>query len=152
MSQVITIKRTAPKPPLGVEFIYAVLGKDNSLTRSTGGWLIWNGQPDQPERMINIASDHLWTDDTKNDAECVFLAKLRLIAHQLDARVFTEEGDDITDSDQSDSESQFQGQQAGFFGSLWALLMFIGTLVLLPVFFLWLIVRLVWNLHPWRKK
>ncbi len=148
----MTIKRAADKPPLSVECIGKLLDADNSLSRGTGCWLIWHGQPDQPDRTINCASDHLWTDDTKNDEDCRFIAKLRFIAHSLDARLFTEEGDDITDSDETVSDPPFQGEQLGFFGSLWALVKFIGTIVLLPVFFLGLIVRLVWHLHPWRRK
>ena len=100
MSYVATIKRAADKPPLTPEEIARLIEADASLSGGDKEPIVWTSPTDGRKRYINVATDHLWTDDLKGDGDAQVLEildKLRSMARILDARVFGEEDGDITD-------------------------------------------------------
>ena len=96
MSYVLTIKRAADKPLLSPQDFERLVKEDASLSGGRIEPIYWTS-PTGVKRYINIESDNLWTDDVKNDEDDQFLNKLCSIARCLDARVFGEEGEDVTD-------------------------------------------------------
>jgi hypothetical protein len=99
MSYVITIKRPAGKPSLTTQDYEWLLENDGALSKTSEGTLIWTPPHIQQEFYITLESNHIWTDNIASDESGAFVEKLREIAVQLDARVYDEEGDDITEID-----------------------------------------------------
>ena len=100
MSYVATIKRTAGKPPLTPEEIARLIEADVSLSGGGKEPIVWTSPTDGRKRYINVATDHLWTDDLKGDGDAQVLEildKLRSMAGILNARVFGDGDGDITD-------------------------------------------------------
>ena len=100
MSYEVTIKRAADKPPLTPQEIERLIKADTSLSGGDKEPIVWTSPTDGRKRYINVATDHLSTDDLKGDSDAQVLEildKLRSMAGILDARVFGEGDEDITD-------------------------------------------------------
>lgn len=140
MSYVIEIKRAADKPSLTGDDIERLLGADRSLVKVDERLIEWS----QPQRVtplhINVETDRLWTDSIREEIQDVFLTKLREIARYLDARVYGEEGEDLTD--------EFDEDLRGFRNGFAAVMGFIVFAVLIPFLAITVVFRLPWVL--WR--
>lgn len=85
MSYVATIKRAADKPPLTPEEIARLIEADASLSGGDKEPIVWTSPTDGRKRYINVATDHLWTDDLKGDGDAQVLEaldKLRSMARR----------------------------------------------------------------------
>ncbi len=151
MSYVVTIKLSSGQPPLTSQDFVKLVKDDGTLSGGQGGPIIWNGQSNGRLRYINMEAEQLWTDDLDDDADYQFLDKLRSIAGVLGGRLFGEEGDDITDADGQTPESPPLGAKGG----LLLALTLIGSVLIMPFLFLWLILRIFWHFLvrlPFRKR
>ncbi|MDX1527924.1 MAG: hypothetical protein R3337_04805 [Gammaproteobacteria bacterium] len=140
MSYVVEIKRVAEKPSLAMKDIERLLGADRSLVKADETVIEWS----QPHRItplhIYVEHDRLWTDSIREEIQDVFLTKLREIARYLDARVYGEEGEDLTDEVEEDLGS-FRNGFAAVMG-------FVVFAVMIPVIAITFVFRLPWAL--WR--
>lgn len=140
MSYVIEIKRAADKPSLTGDDIERLLGADRSLVKVDERLIEWS----QPQRVtplhINVETDRLWTDSIREEIQDVFLTKLREIARYLDARVYGEEGEDLTD--------ELDEDLGGFRNGFAAVMGFVVFAVMIPVVAITFVFRLPWAL--WR--
>ena len=140
MSYVIEIKRAADEPSLTGDDIERLLGADRSLVKVDEKLIEWS----QPQRVtplhINVEADRLWTDSIREEIQEVFLTKLREIARYLDARVYGEEGEDLTD--------EFHENPGGLRNGFAAVMGFIVFAVMIPVVAITVVFRLPWAL--WR--
>ncbi len=140
MSYVIEIKRAADKPSLTGDDIERLLGADRSLVKVDERLIEWS----QPQRVtplhINVETDRLWTDSIREEIQEVFLIKLREIARYLDARVYGEEGEDLTD--------ELDEDLGGFRNGFAAVMGFVVFAVMIPVVAITFVFRLPWAL--WR--
>ena len=143
MSYVLTIKRAAGKPPLTSQDIERLVTEDGSLAGGGTEPIIWTSPTGKRQRYINADADHLWTDDVKGDDESQvleFLDKFRSIARRLDARVFGEEGEDI-----SDASEQIPAAPLSFRNGVLAMLLLVGSLLIMPFLLFWLFIRIFWH-------
>lgn len=136
MSYVFEIRRPGDQPSLTPNDFRRLVESDSSLTLTDGRLIIWNGSDNLDPLNVNVESDRLWTDSISSSAEPVHLAKLRDIAKFLDARVFGEEGENLTEEFPSDPDHPRHGLSA-FVG----LVLFVLTI---PVLGLVFVVRLPW--------
>lgn len=138
MSYVIEIKRADEKPSLTVEDIERLLGADRSLIKVDEKLIEWS----QPQRVtplhINVEADRLWTDSIREEFQEIFLTKLREIARCLDARVYGEEGEDLTD--------EFEENLGGFRNGFAAIMGFLLFAVMIPVVAITFVIRFPWAL------
>jgi len=140
MSYVITIKRPAGKIPLAALDFEGLIREDRSLSRTIGNQIVWFDSEEEEGFYINIDGDCLWTDGIGGDSTHHALAKLRNIAVRLDARVFGEEGEDITERS---ATGPIDAKQSTF-----GLVLYMASL---PFLLLLLLVRLPWSLWKlWR--
>ena len=140
VSYVIEIKRADEKPSLTSKDIERLLGADRSLVKVGEKLIEWS----QPQRVtplhINVEADRLWTDSIREEFQETFLTKLREIARYLDARVYGEEGEDLTEKLAEDL--------GGFRNGFAAIMGFIVFAVMIPVVAITFVLRLPWAL--WR--
>lgn len=141
MSYVISIKRPPGKPPLTLRDFEELMREDASLSRNEGGQIVWFDSKTQKELCIKTENDHLWTDGIRGNHIDHALGKLRGIANRLDARVFGEEGEDITEVDATGPVSAKQ--------TLAGLFIFIVSLPFLVLLFL---IRLPWMFWKIKRK
>ncbi len=140
MSYVIEIKRVAEKPSLTMKDIERLLGADRSLVKVDEKLIEWS-QPQQVTPLhINVEADRLWTDNIRQEYQEIFFTKLREIARYLDARVYGEEGEDLTD--------EFAEDLGGFRNAFAAIMGFILFAMMIPVVTITFVFRLPWAL--WR--
>lgn len=138
MSYVITVQRPEGKPSLSASDVERLLEKDTSLSRLEDGALVWTCPEGRHRLHINVEADHLWSDGVRGQAADAFLAKLREIAGNLEARLIGEEGEDLT------AEEFPEG--GGLKQSLMAILGLAATVVALPFIVALLILRIPWVL------
>ncbi len=140
MSYVITIRRPPGAPPLTRRDFQQVVDSDESLSNMDGGGLVWTSPDSRREFYITQESDHLWTDGVRGEEADNFLYKLSEIAGRLDARVYGEEGEDLTDP--GTSPVMGAGEKLG---------MIIGVLLLmLSIPFLLIIFMIRLPVYAWR--
>ncbi len=100
MSYVATIKRETDKPPLTPEEFVRLIEADESLSGGHQEPIVWTNPASGETFYINAETDRLWTDDLGGDSETralEMLDKLRNIAGELDARVYGDGEEDITE-------------------------------------------------------
>lgn len=136
MSYVVEVRRPGDQPSLTPDDFQRLIESDSSLTLTDGRLIIWNGPEDFDPLNVNVESDRLWTDSIGGSAQATYLKKLREIAKFLDANVFGEEGEDLSDEFPSDPDDPRHGISA-----LVGLALFILTIPVLALFF---VVRLPW--------
>ena len=140
MSYVVEIKRPVDQLSLTGDDIERLLGADRSLVKVDNKVIEWS----QPHRVtplhIYVENDRLWTDSVREEIQEVFLIKLREIARYLDARVYGEEGEDLTD--------EFDEDLGSFRNGFAAVMGFIVFAVMIPVVAMTVVFRLPWTL--WR--
>ncbi len=98
MSYVLSIRRGDDHRPIVSAEVMELLAHDPSLREAENKTIIWTSPTTGQTRYLNQASDHLWTDDVNDDRDLQFLQKLQSIARALEARLFGEEGEDLTES------------------------------------------------------
>ena len=142
MSYVVTIERPAGKSPLRPQDFARLVKNDESLSKTNEGVLIWTHPTIRQDFYLTIESNHLWADGVTRDKTDEFVEKLREIAGRLDARVYGEEGEDITES-----ELGPMGAKEKWGGAVGILL----VMVSMPFFLILFIVRLPWVMwRMWR--
>ena len=140
MSYVVEIKRAADEPSLTGDDIERLLGADRSLVKVDEKLIEWSLLQRVTPLHINVEADRLWTDGTREEIQSVFLTKLREIARYLDARVYGEEGEDLTD--------EYDEDPGGFRNGFAAVMGFIVFAVMIPVIAITVVFCLPWAL--WR--
>lgn len=136
MSYVLEIRRTEDQPSLTPDDFERLVENDSSLTLTDERLIVWKQSEDLKPLNLNVESDCLWTDGIGGSAEATHLAKLREIARFLDAKVFGEEGEDLTEDFPSDPDHRRHGVSA-----VVGLVLFVLTI---PVLALVFVVRLPW--------
>ena len=136
MSYVVEVRRPADRSSLTRDDFERLVESDSSLTLTDERLIVWNGPENLDPLNVNVESDRLWTDSIGGRAQTNYLEKLREIARFLDAKVFGEEGEDLTEEFPSDPDHPRHGVSA-FVG----LVLFIVTI---PVLALLFVVRLPW--------
>lgn len=138
MSYVVEVRRQAQEPGLTPGDIERLLEADRSLVKINDNLIEWS----QPEKMkplyINVEVDRLWTDSIGDETQEIFLNKLREMAGYLDARVYGEEGEDLTDEHLEDRIPSKNG-----FAAIMGFIFFALTI---PFFALAFVLRLPWAL------
>lgn len=136
MSYVVEVRRPGGQPSLTPDDFERLVANDSSLTLADGRLIVWNGSENLDPLDVNVEPDRLWTDRIGGGAQATYLGKLREIARFLDAKVFGEEGEDLTEDFLVDPDHPRHGVSA-FVG----LVLFILTV---PVLALVFVVRLPW--------
>jgi hypothetical protein len=143
MGYVVTIRRASDKPRLTPEEIARLIKSDLALAGGDKEPIVWTSPTDRRRRSINVETDRLWTDDLKgdNDAQVLeMLDKLRSMAAILDARVFGEEGEDITEPSEKIPTASFS-----FKNGVLAILLLVGLVLISPFVAIWFLVRIFWH-------
>ena len=138
MSYVIEIKRAADKPLLTGDDIERLLGADRSLVKVDEKTIEWSQSHRVTPLHIYVEADRLWTDSIRDAMQDEFLTKLREIARYLDARLYGEEGEDLTD--------EFDEDLSGFRNGFAAAMGLIVFAVMIPVVAVTFVFRLPWAL------
>ena len=136
MSYVVEVRRPGNRPSLTLDDFRRLVESDASLTLTDDKLIVWNGSGNLDPLNVNIESDRLWTDSIGGSAQATYLRKLRDIARFLDANVFGEEGENLTEENLSDPNYPRHGVSA-FIG----LVLFVLTIPILALVF---IARLPW--------
>lgn len=97
MSYVVSIERVDGKPCLQPLEIERLLAEDESLSQQRSNLIIWNRPAGGRSHYLNFQDGRLWTDDLGSSGDNHFLEKLRCVAFALDARLRSEEREDMTD-------------------------------------------------------
>lgn len=141
MSNVVTIKRTGPRPLSRTE-IEQALGSRQDFTRcEDGGWRLI-ATPSEPALFLNVEENEAWTDGGAAWLEDPAIGELRQLAAMLDAQMLDETGGQLTFASDSAAEAPGAASKASI--ALGAIL----TLALAPLLILFALLRLPWVL--WR--
>lgn len=143
MSIVLTVRRSSVAPPLTRSEIEQVLSSSQSFSGDEiGGWRLV-GVPSANELFLNVDEDEAWTDGGREWCSEPALAELRALAGLLNARVFGEEGEDITEATPTDDDlpTEHVGKPAIVIAAILAV-------ILAPFILLLAVLRLPWVL--WR--
>ena len=99
MSYVITIEHPAGKSPLTPQDFAQFVKNDEYLSKTNDCVLMWKHPNIGQDFYITIETNHLWADGVTRDKADEFVETLRQEAGRLDARIYGEEGKDITQSE-----------------------------------------------------
>ncbi len=133
MSYVATIRRTEHKLPFDRDDVQRLLQADPSLSQLSNGVICWTPPETNRQLHINVDPGELWTDCFGTVDDEAFIEKLRSVANALDARLWDEEGTDIT-SPEAGKPPKFLGVLAPF------------VLLMLPFAFIVIVARLPWEI------
>ena len=145
MSYVLTIRRAEGEVPLDRHDIDRLLTDDDSLSLESDEVIVWRHADSGETFHLNLEASSLWTDNTHGLAADAFLSKLRDVATTLDARVLGEEGEDLSETEASESRSSVKILH-GMLGAL----IFILSLPILALVIVIRVPSILWKIYRLR--
>ncbi|KAF0811381.1 hypothetical protein IGB42_04147 [Andreprevotia sp. IGB-42] len=147
MSYVVT-----GQPALQSEDIDRLLARHPALRHHADGQLAWRDQAGTL-RLIQVAPDHLWTDDMRGTAADSFLQQLQPMAQTLDADLLGEEGESLLpQSARSIKQVSKQTSMLTRIGAMGMLLLAPLLAVVMLLYVPMVLARLAWGVRRTGKK